>query len=67
MCQKRLGKINLMLMSKNRNKIMKKVLCLAFALIFSMNSMAAVVSDNDGAAFTTKAEFETLKKNFKIY
>ena len=43
---------------------MKKVLCLAFTLIFSMNNMAAVVSDNDGAAFTTKAEFEALKKNF---
>ena len=30
----------------------------------SINSFAAIVSDNDGSAFVTKAEFELLKKNF---
>lgn len=29
-----------------------------------MFSFAAVVSDNDGSAFVTKSEFETLKKDF---
>ena len=42
----------------------KKALCLIFAFLLSINSFAAVVSDNDGAAFITKAEFEALKKNF---
>ncbi len=42
----------------------KKALCLIFAFLLSIESMAAVVSDNDGAAFVTKAEFETLKDNF---
>ena len=37
---------------------------LFFAFLFSIESMAAVVSDNDGAAFVTKAEFEALKNNF---
>ena len=43
----------------------KKALCLIFAFLLSINSFAAVVSDNDGAAFVTKAEFEALKENFK--
>ena len=31
----------------------------------SINSFAAVVGDNDGAAFITKAEFESLKNDFQ--
>ena len=42
----------------------KKALCLIFAFLLSINSFAAIVSDNDGAAFVTKAEFDSLKKNF---
>ena len=42
----------------------KKALCLIFAFLLSINSFAAVVSDNDGSAFITKAEFEALKDNF---
>ena len=42
----------------------KKALCLIFAFLLSINSFAAVVSDNDGSAFVTKAEFEGLKKDF---
>ena len=42
----------------------RKALCLIFAFLFSIESMAAVVSDNDGSAFVTKAEFEALKENF---
>ena len=37
---------------------------LFFAFLFSIESFAAVVSDNDGSAFVTKAEFEALKKDF---
>ena len=39
---------------------------LAVLLIFalSINNFAAVVSDNDGSAFVTKAEFESLKEYF---
>ena len=53
-----------MLIGKKKLKMPKKALCLIFAFLFSINSFAAVVSDNDGAAFVTKAEFEALKDNF---
>ena len=43
----------------------KKALCLIFAFLLSIESMAAVVSDNDGSAFITKAEFDSLKNNFQ--
>ena len=42
----------------------KKALCLIFAFLLSINSFAAIISDNDGAAFVTKAEFEALKRDF---
>ena len=42
----------------------KKALCLVFAFLLSIESMAAIVSDNDGTAFATKAEFEALKADF---
>ena len=40
--------------------------CIAWVLIvlMSIESFAAVVGDNDGAAFITKAEFESMKSNF---
>ena len=38
-------------------------LFLIFAL--SLNSFAAIVSDNDGSAFITKAEFDSLKNSFQ--
>ena len=53
-----------MLIGKNKRKVGKKALCLIFAFLLSINSFAAVVSDNDGSAFVTKAEFEGLKKDF---
>ena len=48
---------------KKIKEISKKIVIL---LIFSLciDSYSAIVSDNDGSAFVTKAEFETLKKNF---
>ena len=42
----------------------KRALCLIFAFLLSINSFAAIVSDNDGSAFVTKAEFEAMKKDF---
>ena len=53
-----------MLIGKNKRKVGKRAVCLIFAFLLSINSFAAVVSDNDGAAFITKAEFEALKKGF---
>ena len=53
-----------MLIGKNKRKMGKKALCLIFAFLLSINSFAAIVSDNDGSAFVTKAEFDSLKKNF---
>ena len=43
----------------------KRALCLVFALMFSINIFAAAVSDNDGSAFITKAEFDSLKNDFQ--
>ena len=45
-------------------KTAKKALCLIFVLLLSINSFAAIVSDNDGSAFVTKNEFEALKDDF---
>ena len=47
-------------------KILKKITCFIFALLLMYtNILAAVVSDNDGSAFITKAEFDSLKNNFQ--
>ena len=48
-------------------KIIKKSLILILVIITIMQSLcfAAVVSDNDGSAFITKAEFDSLKNSFQ--
>ena len=46
-------------------KMVKKATCLIFAFLLSINNFAAVVSDNDGSAFITKAEFDNLKNDFQ--
>lgn len=51
-------------MAKSKQKMFKKALCLVFAFLLSINSFAAVVSDNDGSAFVSKSEFEALKTDF---
>lgn len=44
---------------------MKKIsFIFLIVMLISFNSFSAVVSDNDGAAFVTKSEFEALKDNF---
>lgn len=47
------------------NKIKKICLLLFSIYLASFNSFAAVVSDNDGSAFITKSEFDSLKNDFQ--
>ena len=49
----------------NKKIKIKRITVLFMVLIFTLNSFAAIVSDNDGAAFITKAEFDSLKNNFQ--
>ena len=44
---------------------MKRLVALSLVLLLSIESFAAVVSDNDGSAFITKAEFDSLKNDFQ--
>lgn len=46
-------------------KIIKITLCIILYMICTINSYAVAVSDNDGAAFITKAEFDSLKNDFQ--
>lgn len=50
-------------MSK-RVEIIKMALSIFLVILLCIDSYAAVVSDNDGSAFVTKAEFEALKSSF---
>ena len=46
---------------------LKKIIFAMFlSLILSFNCIAAVVSDNDGSAFITKSEFDSLKNDFQV-
>ncbi len=49
---------------RKSTRIVKRTLALFLVVLMSIESFAAVVSDNDGSAFVTKAEFEALKNNF---
>ena len=51
-------------MIKSIEKYLKHGLIIILCISFISNTFAAIVSDNDGSAFITKAEFEALKKNF---
>lgn len=46
-------------------RLIKRMMALLLVLILSIESLGAVVSDNDGSAFITKAEFDSLKNNFQ--
>ena len=50
---------------RKSTKIVKRVLALFLVVLMSIESFAAVVSDNDGSAFITKAEYDILKNNFQ--
>ena len=49
-----------------KEKFFKKAVCFVCVLFITMHSFAAVVSDNDGSAFVTKAEFEGMKNSFTM-
>ena len=46
-------------------RIVKRLLALFLVVLMSINTFAAVVGDNDGSAFITKAEFDSLKNDFQ--
>ena len=46
-------------------RLIKRMVALFLVLLLSIESFGAVVSDNDGSAFITKAEFDSLKNNFQ--
>ena len=50
---------------KKGTRIVKRVLALFLVVLMSIESFGAVVSDNDGSAFITKAEFDSLKNEFQ--
>ena len=50
---------------RKSTKKFKRVFILLLVVLTSINSFAAVVSDNDGSAFITKAEFDSLKNIFQ--
>lgn len=49
---------------RKSTRYLKRFAALIFVVLININNFAAVVSDNDGSAFITKAEFEALKINF---
>ena len=50
---------------KKARRLIKRYIALILVLLFSIESFAAVVGDNDGAAFITKAEFDSMKNDFQ--
>ena len=50
---------------RKSTRIVKRLLALFLVVLMSIESIGAVVSDNDGSAFITKAEFDSLKNNFQ--
>jgi hypothetical protein len=49
---------------KKSTRFLKKLMALFLVVLMSIKSFAAIVSDNDGSAFVTKAEFEAMKNGF---
>ena len=50
---------------KRSSSFIKRKIALFLVLLLSIESFAAVVGDNDGAAFITKAEFDSMKNDFQ--
>ena len=44
---------------------MKRLMALSLVFLLGIESFGAIVSDNDGSAFITKAEFDSLKNDFQ--
>ena len=49
----------------NKLRLIRSKIATILVVLMCINSFAAVVGDNDGAAFITKAEFESLKNDFQ--
>ena len=49
---------------RKSTKVLKRLLSLFLVVLISINAYAAIVGDNDGAAFVTKAEFDSLRNTF---
>ena len=45
--------------------MIRRIAALFLVLLLSIESFGAIVSDNDGSAFITKAEFDSLKNDFQ--
>ena len=52
-------------MKIKKTKFQKRLISLLLVLFLCINNFAAIVSDNDGSAFITKAEFDSLKNSFQ--
>ena len=50
---------------RKSTRIVKRILALFLVVLLSIESFCAVVGDNDGSAFITKAEFDSLKNDFQ--
>ena len=50
---------------RKSTKLLKRLAALFLVVLMSINGYAAIVADNDGAAFVTKAEFDSLKSTFQ--
>ena len=50
---------------KRSSGLIKRNLALILVFLLSIENFAAVVGDNDGATFITKAEFDSLKNDFQ--
>ena len=46
-------------------RLIRRILALSLVILLNIESFAAVVSDNDGSAFITKAEFDSIKNDFQ--
>jgi hypothetical protein len=53
------------MMNSKKNKKINMLISLFLVTIISLESFAVAVSDNDGSAFISKAEFDSLKNNFQ--
>ncbi|MBO6120023.1 MAG: hypothetical protein J6P02_06105 [Lachnospiraceae bacterium] len=50
---------------RKSTRIAKRALALILVVLMSINTLGAIVSDNDGSAFITKAEFDSMKNDFQ--
>ena len=49
---------------RKSTSLLKRLVSLFLVVLISINTYAAIVGDNDGAAFVTKAEFDSLRNTF---